>query len=250
MKTWEQIKKDLSGQNGFFYIMYVGRETTGKEVADELKNKEIVADPEDQVYAAISFLERNGYLNTVGREGRKKFRTGNLGPIVESFEKCEMLFNQDVIGRIGKYMKYFPDFASMVFRESSYDIHGLEWEVIFQNLYLSYFKGIVGLSFIKQLSSKQTQGNIDPFRFIFAAIKLHQEATKRYRERVSRVSGLYKKISEEDQVIFARYCLEQLKPPLEKFLNNIGGSHEKEKVFHKLHSLIGVRDQTSMNMDS
>ena len=230
--------EDLRGQNGLFYLMFVGREISGKRVADELKNKDILADPEDQVYAAISFLQRNGYLSTVDRDGREKFRTANLEPIVESFQKWDILFNQDVVRRVGKYMDLFPEFVSRVKKDTAFSIRGLTWKFIFENFYWPYFDGIVGFAFLKQVSRKTKYQKIYPFKFILAALELHQEATRRHRESVKRIQGLTNKITKEDRVVFAQYVLQRVRHELEDYIEKIGTSQKKETIFQKLNSAI------------
>jgi len=113
MSYWETINNDLSGQNGFVYLMFVGRETIGKIIVEDITTSkfQILAVPKDQVYAAISFLEKKKHIRQIRKEGRSKIRTAILEPIVESFQHFNWEFNEDAIKVIGKYMSYFPEYS-------------------------------------------------------------------------------------------------------------------------------------------
>ena len=167
MNYLEQINKDLSGQNGLIYLMFLGRETSGENVVNELIKAQnqrmgysLLSRPDDQVYAATSFLEKQGYIYEVRKEGRHKIRTAKLDPIIETLEQNDLPFSENVIRITGKGLHIFPLYVSILFQSRKTTIKHKDWDFLFSHLYKPFFTDLAAFAYGKMLGENSNDNII------------------------------------------------------------------------------------------
>lgn len=213
MSYWKKINRDLGGQNGFVYLMFLGRKTTGENVIEELLTAPeypILATPEDQVYAATSFLEKKKYLRLVEKEGRRKIRTARLEPLVETYQHFEFPFNEKVIRIIGKHLTFFPKYTALLLQARDATIRGKEWSYLFEAFYKPFVNDIVGLAYGKILDRVLGDSNgKNPLEAVFRAHFDYYHLSSKIRASLLKAfeqqTKIVDKISLEDRRELAKY---------------------------------------------
>lgn len=264
---WENISKTLSGQNGLVYLMFLGRQTTGEEVANELKDKnlKILADPADQVYTALSSLLKKGYICEVGKKGHYKIRVAELGPIIETCKKLKIPFSkveEDMVKTMGRFMKYFPPFVNHIMMKRKYTIRKMKWEFIFEKLYwryLSYFSlrafqyNSEKLSFLAKKDAKDLS-ELWKFSWAMYMSWANREMSKMYGPS-SYLDMIYKKTTKKEQFVFVKHMLEDLNrmaQPMMLMLEKMGvKSHEWNDFLKDLskgfHAILTTNENSKEN---
>ena len=188
MNYLDQINKDLGGQNGLIYLMFLGRKTTGDNIIQELKyvkNRKfgysILADPDDQVYAATSFLTKKGYIHQVDKKGRHKFRTAKLEPIIETLQQHELPFNKKIITITGKGMHVFPIYVSVNFQARRTTIKHKDWDFLFTSLYKPFFTDLAAFAYGRTLGGGSNQNIIKMMSNFTVNLRI---PSKKVREKV------------------------------------------------------------------
>lgn len=140
------IRKELSGQNGLVYLLFLGRETSAIKVVEELESPEmqdavsaqprhavrILADAKAQVYFALSKLGQKGHVKTIRQEGRDKIRTSDPEPYFRTYELLGFGLNRKMenekISRIGRYLSLFPYVLAHRFAHYGKTIRKMTWD--------------------------------------------------------------------------------------------------------------------------
>lgn len=233
MTYWEKINKDLTGQNGFVYLMFLGRKTAGEDVATELANVEhkILERPEDQVYAAIRFLEKKGYLHFIRKEGRRKIRTAKLDPMIETCQQYDLPFNEGVIRAIGKSMGDFSKHVSRILHARVTKIRGKEWSFLFEK-YTHFVENLTTLAFLECFRSSEFP-SFEPHEFLNWTLQAYAKNLRLPRKSRALVNQAHKllretfeKITPEDQHTLAKYAQSLVWPWMESL--NMNAKDKKE----------------------
>jgi hypothetical protein len=217
MNYLEQINKDLGGQNGLIYLMHLGRKTTGENIILELNKAKTrkrgyspLADPQDQVYAATSFLTKKGYIYEVAREGRHKIRTAKLDPIIETLDQNDLPFNEKVIKITGKGLHVFPLYVSINFQARKTSLKHKDWDFMFNRLYKPFFTDLAAFAYGKILGETLDDNIIKTMSKLAVSFSI---SSKRVRKKVLEAFDTQTNLLET-------YTLEEVKE-LSKYVGSI-----------------------------
>jgi hypothetical protein len=195
--------------------MFLGRKTTGEQVAQELetKGKGLLAHPEDQVYAAIRSLESHDYLHMKEKIGREKLRTANLDPAIAAFEHFDRPFNVELIEAVGRYMQDFPFYISQILGAQQARIKGKEWSYFMDRLYGRFVEVFIVHAIAEAAAKKGRQKD---FVTVFVESYLTGfHATANARTKVKDFfefqDSLFEKVEPKDKKVFKAYAAMILK---------------------------------------
>lgn len=154
MKVESDKMDQLVGQKGLIYLLMIDREVTGKQLAEDLAGSDLIQDAEPRIYAIISELEKNGFVEIVRREGKEKIRSANKDALLQLYSSLGTLhLDEDIISIISRYMKYFIKYLEISFQRlnvSSWRVFNIQ--LLFEK-YISFQRSLMSIALWNDLSS-------------------------------------------------------------------------------------------------
>lgn len=230
---WTRINKDLSGQNGLIYIMYLGRETTAGDISKEFKNvlgTPILKDPDDQVAASSKFLERNNYISLVRMvDAKSKVRTANLEPLKATCEYYSSIcvssaHEKEELEILAKYISDFPQFVSEFLERDKATIRGKEWSYIWRYLYGAFGQRFILASLYDKMNST-TKAFKSAFGMYLNGFLMQVEPNIRLGIDPDKAHEFWPKISAKIQLEDKKFFLQEAKPVFHTLIERLAGKY-------------------------
>ena len=206
----ENLEK-LNNQRGFIYLLLLGREKTGKDIYDEIKNLSLIQDAGPRIYALINQLEKEKLVFIARKRGKAKYRTASLDPLKAYYRKKDLPFGEKehkLVKITAKYISFFSRYLDIHFEHFKLHWKRVNYEFLFTK-YGNFQGTLMGISTGSHLYEKTPLEENDAFKILLRSAEVNMNMV----DKELQIRDLLKKELSNDDIDFLRgYFLDNKLP--------------------------------------